>query len=221
MRKKISRKTKLKEHRGEGTGADYKPWIKAREINSTGTTHNIVDWKHGRTIELLSEGETWLYYILRWDDRNIDIREQFPLNLEETNAIAEAANLMKVNHGEDNMTTDMLVTKDDHTYKAYSVKVSRNELSQPRNIEKLWIEKTYWMSHKIPWVQVYKTDLSRTYADNIRLCVEYYSQSRVHDEISMLKHLIATKQIIVDMKQEPLNFTSLAKQYRKELTWKT
>lgn len=30
MRRRISRETKLKEKRGKGTGAEYRPWIKAR-----------------------------------------------------------------------------------------------------------------------------------------------------------------------------------------------
>ena len=214
----ISRTTKIKEERGKGTLANYRPWIKAREINSIGTAHNIIDWKHGRTIELLSDGEAWLYYILRWDDDVIDIREQYPLDLEETNSIADQAHLMRVNNGEDNMTTDLLVTMRDGSYKAYSLKASKSELDIPRNIEKLWIEKCYWNEMGVPWKQLFKEDLDRNYADNIRLCVQYYDKAKVQagDEISMLKHLIATKQINVEMKGKILDFQRLAEQYRKE-----
>ena len=39
------------------------------------------------------------------------------------------------------MTTDMLITKTDGTYEAYSVKTDKSVLDNARNIEKLYIEK--------------------------------------------------------------------------------
>ena len=39
-------------------------------------------------MHLLSMGEMYVYYILRFNDEVVDIREQFPLELEETLAIA-------------------------------------------------------------------------------------------------------------------------------------
>jgi hypothetical protein len=50
---RISEKSKRRELRGTGEGAKYRPWIRIRELNSTGTTVNIIDWKHGRAVELL------------------------------------------------------------------------------------------------------------------------------------------------------------------------
>ena len=46
MRRK-SQKGKFKEHRGTGTGADYKPWIQTGEFGSRGTAANPIDWKTG------------------------------------------------------------------------------------------------------------------------------------------------------------------------------
>ena len=83
----ITDKRKVKENRGTGTGADYKPWIQAREMSSIGTKSVIQDWKHGRSIQCLSQGEARAYYLLRWRDDVLDIREQFPLNLHMTNGI--------------------------------------------------------------------------------------------------------------------------------------
>lgn len=56
MRRK-SQNGKLKEHRGTGVGADYKPWIQTGEFGSKGTTSNPIDWKTGRQVQLLSQGE--------------------------------------------------------------------------------------------------------------------------------------------------------------------
>ena len=66
---RITEEGKIKNGRGTGTGVEYKPWIKIRELNSKGTASNIIDWKNGRQIELLSQAEVWWYYVLRWDDR--------------------------------------------------------------------------------------------------------------------------------------------------------
>lgn len=51
--RRTSDETKLKERRGQGEGANYRPWINASEFSSNGTACKFVDWKHGRTIQLL------------------------------------------------------------------------------------------------------------------------------------------------------------------------
>lgn len=219
MKTRISIKRKLAE-RGKGQQENYQPYIKAREISDIGTANNIVDWKHGRTVELLSEGEAYLYYLLRWHDDVTDIREQFPLKLEETNCIADLLQIERVNRGRDCMTTDMLVTFANGKEQAFSVKYSRKATEQNRTVEKLYIEKMYWNRKNIPWHLVYKTDLPEIKIQNIRQCVKYYDVGNVHDDISLVKHLIARKMIIVDMNQ-PINFTSLCGFYKKELEqWK-
>lgn len=220
MRTKISAKRKMAE-RGKGHFADYRPYIKSREISDVGTANSLVDWKHGRTVELLSDGEAWLYYLLRWDDDVIDIREQFPLNIEETNVIADKLEFQRVNNGRDCMTTDLLVSYADGTEKAFSVKYSRKSTEKPREIEKLAIEKIYWMAKNVPWYLVYKQDLPVQKVQNIRQCVRYYNYQEVHDDISIIKHLIARKIIKVDM-SSALNFRYLTSKYRRKIQlWKT
>lgn len=205
-----SRTTKLKEKRGQGEQESYKPWIKAREIPGIGTCSNVIDWKHGRTMELLSQGEMYLYYLLRWKDEVIDIREQYPLDIDTTNSIADQIDARRVQDGRDNMTTDMLVTLKGGDLAAYSVKDNPTTIrNKPRELEKLTIEKLYWLQKKIPWYLVYKNDMNPIYVDNIRLCVEYYDLNKVHDDISMLKHLIAIKKINLDMTNEILPFGQL------------
>lgn len=66
MSKRLSTASKKKRHMGEGEGKDYKPYITTSEFNSLGTTSVIVDWKTGRGIHCLSQGEAYWYYILRW-----------------------------------------------------------------------------------------------------------------------------------------------------------
>lgn len=110
MGRKVTEETKTRQKRGQGTGKDYNPWIHIQEMSSKGTKEILNDWKTGRQVHLLSQNEVRWYYILRWNDDVLDIREQFPLELEKTLDIAEA---MGVKHPKDrhtHMTTDMLVT---------------------------------------------------------------------------------------------------------------
>ena len=86
---RITEKGKLRQNRGTGHHETYKPWIMAAEFNSQGTCSEIVDWKHGRSIQLLSQGEAAAYYLLRWNDDIDDIREQYPLEIKTTLLLAK------------------------------------------------------------------------------------------------------------------------------------
>ncbi|MCH4183419.1 MAG: TnsA endonuclease N-terminal domain-containing protein [Prevotella sp.] len=218
-------KWKIKKHRGEGEGGEYKPWIYVSEFNSTGVCSEVVDWKHHRSVQLLSQGEMYLYYILRWNDRVADIREQYPLNLDATKAIAKKLGYKHPGNGIGPMTTDMLVTLTDGSLRAYSVKDSKKtvEAKSPqakRCVQILTIEKLYWNQQGISWNLIFKEDLNDILVYNIRRVVEYYSIKDVPngDDIAVLKHRIAIKEIVVDMKSELLNFEELAKIYGKKDT---
>ena len=167
MAKKISNKNKLKRKMGTGEGANYKPFITTSEFNSIGTTTVIRDWKTGRGVHCLSQGEMYWYYLLRWDDNNIDIREQYPLNREETLAIADKLGVKHPGNNDYIMTTDFLVTKSDNTFHAYSIKTSGDSLND-RDLEILCIEKMYWKSKNIKYSLLFKTDANTIMVHNIR-----------------------------------------------------
>ena len=84
MARRLSDETKKKRKMGTGEGKDYIPYITTSEFNSRGTTSVIKDWKTGRGVHCLSQGETLWYYILRWEDNNEDIREHYQLHLHNT-----------------------------------------------------------------------------------------------------------------------------------------
>lgn len=200
MSNRLSAKTKSVRKMGKGTGADYKPYITTSEFNSQGTTSVIKDWKTGRSVHCLSQGEMYWYYILRWNDENVDVREQYPLDYKETVSIA---NEMGFPLPKEIMTTDMLVTKIDGTEIAYSIKSNKN-LSK-RNLQLLCIEKKYWMNQGKECRLVFKTEMNTILASNIRLVTEFYDPSRVFDKISAIKHRIAIKKYQIDMEHEILN----------------
>ena len=210
--RRISEKGKLRERRGTGSGENYIPYTHTRDFGSLGTCSNPIDWKTGRTVELLSQGEAMLWHILRWDDNVEDIQEQFMLPLEDTVLIAQQLGIRHPRNTTTPMTTDFFVTYKDGSQNAFSVKVSEKDLSN-REIEKLYIEKLYWESTGIPYKLVSKENLSTVFFNNIRQVVEYYDPHRIHDEISAIKHLIARKRIRVDMESALLNFPCLISNY--------
>lgn len=213
--RRISEKRKQKEHRGEGSGADYKPYIQAREFNSLGTCSNPIDWKTGRTVELLSQAEKAVWYLLRWDEKVADIQEQYPLDLSKTVALSQEFGIRHPKDTMTRMTTDFLVTMKNKSRLAISVKASKADLESKRIIEKLYLEKQYWKSMGVPFSLVSKSDINMTAVNNIRLVTEFYVPGSVFDEISALKHLVAQKIIYVDLTQEPLNFQKLLNNYRE------
>ena len=217
--RRMSQKGKLREKRGTGSGADYKPWIETGEFGSMGTTSNPIDWKTGRQVQLLSQVETIAWYLLRWDDGNLDVREQFPLELEETQKIAEAYGIKHPADRSGNpvvMTTDFLVTRANGEV-AISVKNSMEAFkTSKRLVEKAYIEKMYWKKQGVPFCLFTKDEMNRAMADNIRNVVAFYHADFFPDEISLLKKLIARKLIAVDM-TEPLNFRDLLHEHKGEV----
>ena len=183
----------LKEGRGQGTGADYVPWIKVGDFSSCGRGNRVPDPKNGRIHHFFSDLEMRFFYILFWDDRNIDIREQYPLDCNETSAIADQ---LGINHPANQdgswfvMTTDFLVTRKDPdteeiSFHAYSVK-SSSELKKKRVLDKLQIEHDFWEARGIRWHLVTEAHINKTKANNIRKLMSHYAD----EELASDKHLI-------------------------------
>lgn len=202
-------KNKFKEGRGTGTGADYKPWITTREFYSSGTCANVVDPKTGRMVDLLSQAELAWYWILRWDDNVIDIREQYPLDLKLSVLIAHRLRIKHPFNESTPMTTDLLVTKNDGHMEAYSVKSSKRDMDA-RHEEITLLEREYWESLGVPFRVVYKDDVNPVLVRNIEDVFRYYDASRVFDDVSRVKHLISHKKIAVDM-GVPINYRAISK----------
>ena len=156
----------LKEGRGQGTGADYKPWIYIHDFPSRGVSARIPGRTTGRIHHLLSRHEEYYFYILDADPDVLDIREQFPLRLTETMEIARRLNVKHPWKGDFPfvMTTDFLVTRADGLH-ARTIKCS-DELDNPRIIEKFSIEQAYWASHGVGWKIVTEKQVSREQALN-------------------------------------------------------
>jgi hypothetical protein len=76
--------------RSQDHGENYRPWLTVQDVPSLGISSRLVGWKTGRRdVHLLSKLELYHFYICLWDDSIVDFREQFPLDLEDTRALAK------------------------------------------------------------------------------------------------------------------------------------
>lgn len=171
---------RLREGRGQGNGATYKPWLTVQDVPSQGLTHRIKGWTTERVHHLFSNLERDVFYLLDWSECILDIREQYPLlPLGETEA---GAKQVGVRHPTDPhtqqavvMTTDFLLdVQEGHTtvQQARTVKPA-DQLDNPRVLEKLEIERRYWQSRGVDWGIVTEHEISTVQAANIRLLHGY------------------------------------------------
>ncbi|ELV07890.1 heteromeric transposase endonuclease subunit TnsA [Wohlfahrtiimonas chitiniclastica] len=174
----------LKEGRGQGELADYKPWIKISDISSSGRSHRVFGHKTRRTHHLMSDLELAIFLFLEWNSKVIDIREQFPLKFDETIEIAEYIQVKHPAIGGNVhvMTSDFYVVSSDKKFSQLVLQAKyANELKKPRVIEKLEIERRYWNSKGIPWQIVTEKDIPKAIQNNIKWLYPEVREDRSFD----------------------------------------
>lgn len=164
-----------KEGRGEGFGAGYQPWLTVRDVPSRGRSHRIAGVVTGRVHHLLSDIERRAFLIYDFRDDVRDIREQFPLDLDRTRSIAEEAG---IRHPVDSksrvdlvQTTDLVI---DLERDGKIVTIARtikpaDDLGKSRTIEKLEIERRYWMAQGVDWGIITERELPPVFFRNLEL----------------------------------------------------
>ncbi|PFU56995.1 TnsA endonuclease N-terminal domain-containing protein [Bacillus thuringiensis] len=171
----------IKQGRGSGIGADYKPWLKIQDVSSLGRSTRLKGIKTGRQHEFLSDLERNYFYLTEHSDFIVDIREQFPLlPLEETIVIAEELGVkhpINPKTGETIvMTTDFLLTVDKGkgVFEVARTVKMKNELLKERVLEKFEIEREYWQRRDIDWGIVTEEEIHKIMARNISYIHDYY-----------------------------------------------
>lgn len=197
-------KRRLKEGRGQGRGADYQPWLHIQDVPSQGLATRIKGWKTGRCHHFLSKLEWHYFYILDWSPIVCDIREQYPLELNETLAIAERLGFVHPTDPRTRqsvvMTTDFVNTIDQAGKlldQARSIKYSR-ELSSDRTLEKLEIERVYWTERDIDWGIVTEHEVEPVLPANVSWVHAYREAaalSPVTDEIIRRVQAVLTPRV--------------------------
>ncbi len=182
----------VKEGRGQGEGADYKPWLTTQDVPSQGRCHRLRGICTGRIHHLLSDLELDLFLLLDWQPSTVDLREQFPLDVKDTQDIAEG---MKVRHPRMPGTPQPMVMTTDlvqdcrlgakEVTRAFAVK-SAEELAKPRVLQKLEIEWRYWQERGIPWSIVTRAELPRQLIGNIAWAHPFFSPAGIEDRVLAL-----------------------------------
>ena len=161
---------RLKEGRGQGTGSSYKPFIYTYDVSSLGRSHRLFGRKCTRMHHLLSDLELAVFLILDWSPSVIDIREQFPLRVDDTVRIAEELGIRHASFKGVNqiLSSDFLVDTNDSSRPtmAFQVKYSC-DLEKPETIERLMLEKKYWAEKEIPWSLITEKEISKVAFANI------------------------------------------------------
>lgn len=78
----------IREGRGQGTGATYRPWLQIQDVPSSGRSHRPYGIKARRVHHLLSDGEWKCFLRFEGDPSVIDICEQYPMDRVETYRVA-------------------------------------------------------------------------------------------------------------------------------------
>lgn len=171
----------LKEGRGQGHGAGYLPWLTVQDVSSIGRSSRIHSHKTGREHHLLSDIETSVFLLYEWSDQVTDIREQFPLDREETRRIADDIGIRHPvytqSRSEIVMTTDFVI---DVSQGSAAIVLARSvkpagELDKDRTLEKLEIERRYWDAKGVDWGLITEKDFHAQRIKNLRWLHEMQS----------------------------------------------
>jgi hypothetical protein len=180
---------RIKAGYGSGEGDNYKPWLVVQSFSSRGRVHRIKGWKQNRVHHLFSDGErnAFLYYVR--PKRVRDIREQYPLlPVEETVEIARA---IGVRHPMDPrtkhpivMTTDFLLTIDETTRSVFYPRTFKylKDLRKARTLEKLEIERRYWLASpkNLQLKIITEEHISEAFVKNMLWFYSYYRLADLH-----------------------------------------
>lgn len=163
---------------GQGTGCNYRPWLSIRDVSSKGRKSRPGGFTTGRTHHLLSDNEHHFFLFADFAEHVVDIREQFPLfSLAETQQLALELGIRHPRYPGTTtptvLTTDFVLTvkgpRGELLQRAYSVKSSSdlNGRKRKRILEKLQLERQYWVVRGIPWQLVTEREFNRTQITNL------------------------------------------------------
>ena len=161
---------RIKDGRGQGMGKDYQPWLTIQDVPSRGVSHRIYSHKTQRVHHLLSNLELYVFLILDWSSSVQDIREQFPLNIDDTREICLEHGLRhpSIQGSEQVMSSNFLIDTNDKNKPQFAIQVKPlKELLKERTIAKLEIERRYSKLKEIPWSIVTEQNIPITARKNL------------------------------------------------------
>ena len=166
----------LKEHRGEGTGIDYKPWLTIQDFPTLGKATRIMGYISKRQHNFFSDTQLKYFFLLDWEKNKIlDIREHYPL-LDAEDILRQESDLNlklfkdKESHVPYILSTTFLITLKKSNGEIVDVARSikgASELDKKITLEKLEIERRYWKAKSIDFGIVTNKDIPSIRSKNI------------------------------------------------------
>lgn len=151
---------------GLGTQESYRPWLRVRDVPSTGSSGNPCGIKIPRIYHLLSEPERIYFFLLERQPDVVDIREQFPiLHLHGTLELCAALGVTHPRHGRfpEPFTFDFMVTRQcasGLTHYARSIKTPEDALT-PEVRRRLNVEYQWSRQNDLDWRLVDTGDFTK------------------------------------------------------------
>lgn len=206
--------------RGRGTKSEYEPWHQVRraEPASRGRSH-LISWLLDRLHHFLSDNELVVFALTLMLGPE-DLREQFPLALEchpvermayestgvptWTPGTLEIARELGIKHpvtrGQGKvadwvLTTDLVVTLRMPNRKRSLVAIAvkqEGELKNKRTLEKLRIEREYWVRQEVTWLLITPEMINREAAETIKASMPWVLSANAQPESlrSLLEGLV-------------------------------
>ncbi len=219
MGSRKSNKKKLEEGRCQGIGPDYVPFHKSTETRGSRASSPIIpDPIEDRQIHCLSDTESWLYYLLRWNQDVLHIREQYLLDINLVNEVREKLGYTRAPKTAC-FTTDFLVDYADGSRKAFSVKFRKSDFDpnsriyrgRPKAYKRLIMrqntERAYWEAQGVEFHIITRDDLMpyRILIKNIAFALGFWNEDVIYNKDQMVMYLVAHRIIDVPMDQEFIN----------------
>ncbi|GGG07665.1 TnsA endonuclease N-terminal domain-containing protein [Paenibacillus abyssi] len=164
----------MKAGRGQETGKDYVPWTTVRDFSGNNSqSGRVPGWKTGRIHNFLSQFERHYFYMLEWSDNITDIREKYPLPIENTSDLSQR---LGIKHPEDQKTKELIVMTTDFVINVNQngnnemvarTVIPANQLSSKRKIDKFELERMYWAERNVDWGIVTEHEIPKEMAQNI------------------------------------------------------
>lgn len=184
--------------RGTGTGAEYLPWhqVTRSDPGSRGRSH-LINWRFGRLHHFLSDQEMVAFAFASMLPNLVDLREQYPLAHEAVGpeiaayqlgsdvSIAEGTLQIAQDLGHKHpvlrkdgvvapwvMSTDLVLTlmSSAGRFELLAISVKHDcELSNPRTLELLRIEREYWRRQDVYWLLLSPSLYSAAVANTVRI----------------------------------------------------
>lgn len=166
--------------RGKGEGVNYQPLYNNQDVTPKGRTTRTQDQSTGRQALALSDKELKIRKIIEFADNVRDIRETYPINVEETKLIADR---LGVKHPNDKkkeqlrpITISLLVVREmkNKGEEILAVQyVAKNALANRNQINELEIIRIWCSEYRYKFIIVTDEELKNTVTDNIDLLHNY------------------------------------------------